>query len=138
MSCLVVGGLWRAGAGQPSVVRHRMRMLGGASIALNVALLFALDRGPRASVTVDLVTQGIILSSGALFLLAFAPPRWLRTVWWREEPDLLRPAEVALMVARSPAEVGEIVPHAARLVGAAAAVLTDPDGRLVARYGVVP
>ena len=137
LSSLCVRDLWRAGSGQPAVVRRRMRMLGVAAVLLNAALLAVAGGDARTSDQVSLAGQLLGLVSAGLFLAGFAPPRSLRTVWRREEADRLRLAEADLMLADTPDAVAAIVlPQAAGMLGARAAVLADAGGAVVAASGV--
>ena len=136
LSTLAVRRLWRAGSGQPSVVRHRMRMLAAASVALNAAVIVAAGSGSAESSSLRLVTQLLGLASAGLFLVAFSPPRSLRTVWRREELERLRLAEADLMLADTAAGVAAIVLcQAATLLGGRSAVLTDADGAVLFHHG---
>ncbi|HEX2024371.1 MAG TPA: EAL domain-containing protein [Acidimicrobiales bacterium] len=137
LSALSVARLWRAGRGQPTVARRRMRTLGIAAIVLNVALFIVVGSGGRGSADVTLAAQCAGLLSAVLFLLGFAPPRALRTWWRRPEVLAFRKAEAALMGADTADRVASILlPHAAELVGAQAAMLVTKDGVVRARHGI--
>jgi diguanylate cyclase (GGDEF)-like protein/PAS domain S-box-containing protein len=137
LSLLSVARLWRAGRGQPTVARRRMRTLGIAAIVLNLALFIVVGSGGRGSDDVTLVAQCAGLLSAVLFLLGFAPPRALRTWWRRPEVLAFRKAEAALMGADTADRVATILlPHAAELVGAQAAMLVTRDGEVRARHGI--
>ena len=128
--------LWRAGRGHPAVARRRMRTLGVASLALNAGLLLLAAGRPSPPTGLLLIGHTVGLSSAVLFLIAFAPPRLLRTIWRREDMERLHVAEADLMAAASSEAVTEIVlPQAARMVGARVGVFTDGDGCVVARHG---
>ncbi len=137
LSLLSVARLWRAGRGQPTVARRRMRTLGVAAVVLNVALFIVVGSGGRGSPHVTLAAQCAGLVSAVLFLLGFVPPSAVRT-WWRR-PDLLafRKAEAALMGADTADRVTTILlPHAAELVAAEAAMLVTKDGEVRARHRI--
>ena len=135
LSLLSVRWLWRAGRNQPAVARRRMHNLGLASLALNAGLLILAGAGSNPSIGLLLITKVVGLSGAAFFLVAFAPPRALRTIWRREEMERLRRAEAELMGADTREAVGLVVlPQAAHLMGARVAVLTDGDGRPIAGY----
>jgi hypothetical protein len=137
LSLLSVARLWRAGRGQPTVARRRMRTLGIAAIVLNIALFIVVGSGGRGSAPVTLAAQCAGLLSAVLFLLGFAPPRALRTWWRRPEVLAFRKAEAALMGADTADRVASILlPHAAELVGAQAAMLVTKDGVVRARHGI--
>ena len=137
LSLLSVARLWRAGRGQPTVARRRMRTLGAASIVLNIALFIVVGSGGRGSAHVTLAAQCAGLVSAVLFLVGFVPPRALRTWWRRPEVLAFRKAEAALMGADTADRVATILlPHAAELVGAQAAMLVTKDGEVRARHGI--
>jgi diguanylate cyclase (GGDEF)-like protein/PAS domain S-box-containing protein len=137
LSSLGVRGLWRAGSGQAAVVRRRMRMLGVAAVLLNAGLLLVAGGDLGTSGRVSLAGQLLGLVSAGLFVVGFAPPRSLRTVWRREEADRLRLAEADLMLADTTDAVAAIVLHqAAAMLGARSAVLADAGGAVVAAHGV--
>ena len=137
LSLLSVVRLWRAGRGQPTVARRRMRTLGAAAIVLNIALFIVLGSGGRGSAHVTLAAQCAGLVSAVLFLLGFVPPRALRTWWRRAEVLAFRKAEAALMGADTAERVATILlPHAAELVGARGAMLVTEDGEVRARHGI--
>jgi signal transduction histidine kinase len=129
--------LWRAGNDQPTVTRRRMRVLGAGAVALVLAILPAglpTDSQPGA---VEAVTQLLPCLAALLFLVGFAPPAWLRTVWRRQETADLREAEVELMGVMTAAEVADaLLPHVAKVFGAAGAMLVAGDGRPKATYGL--
>ena len=128
---------WRAGTGQPSVTRRRMRLLAIGALALVLAILpGALPDGDQPG-AVRAVTQILPTLAALLFLTGFAPPAWLRTVWRRQETAALREAEVELMGVMTAAEVADaLLPHVAKVFGAAGAMLVAADGRPKATYGL--
>ena len=126
------------GAGQPTVSRRRMRLLSFGSIGLALALVLAGAAGSGGGSTVTQVAvQLLALASAPLFLLGFAPPRWLLAAWRRPELVELRAAEEVLMRAMTPAEVGDrLLPHVTRIIGGRASVLVDVDGDVLGVDGV--
>ena len=66
--------LWRAGRGEASVARRRMRMLALASTALTAALVLAVAAGDQDDSVLALVVALLGTTSGVAFLLGFAPP----------------------------------------------------------------
>jgi PAS domain S-box-containing protein len=134
--CGVVAlGLWRAGRGQPTVARRRMRTmsLGAAGLALALVVAGEFSNGDAASLLVQL----LVLGAAPLMLVGFAPPRMLRVAWRRREETAMKDAGLSLMEATTISEVAQtLLPHARRLVGAAAAVLEDSDGEIIATDGL--
>lgn len=130
LSVTSVALLWQEAEGQPSVARRRMRFLAVAVLVLNIALIGAF--------TLTGAGQGVVQLLGGLsalgFLVAFAPPPWLRGVWRRPEEAHLQEAVAELMSARSPAEVaGALLPHVVAVMGGRAALL-DEKGDPIACY----
>ncbi|HEY3239781.1 MAG TPA: PAS domain-containing protein, partial [Acidimicrobiia bacterium] len=128
LSLLTVARLWRGGRGQPTIARQRMRMLAIAAVVLNLTIFLLANASDHA-------WTGLL--SGVLFLLGFAPPPALRARWRRPELEAFRRAEADLMRADTSERVTNLMlPHAARLVGAQAAVLLDGDGGVRACHGI--
>lgn len=126
--------LWRSGSGQPTLAQRRMRMMATGAVWLAAALLLAgtAPSGTEVSGT-QIAVQLFAIMSGPFFLLGFAPPTTVRTLWRRTEERRLRTAEAGLMSAEAPAEVGAILlPHVSRLLGGGPAELFDPGGQLLA------
>lgn len=132
---LVAVRLWRAGRGQPAIARRRMRLMAVAAVVIVIALAIAATGS--AEPMVRLTGQLFGIGSAVLFYLGFATPSLLRAAWRVEAEDELYRAAVALMRARSPDEVGDVmVPHLARVIGARGVVLRS-EGGAVARHGDV-
>ena len=128
LSLLSVARLWRCGRDQPTIARQRMRMLAIAALVLNLTIFMLANASDHA-------WTGML--SGVLFLIGFAPPRALRARWRRPEMEAFRRAEADLMSADTSERVTTLMlPHAARLVGAQAAVLTDAAGQVRACHGI--
>ncbi|MEA3077359.1 MAG: hypothetical protein QOF60_2267 [Actinomycetota bacterium] len=130
--------LWRAGRGQPTVTRRRMRTLSLGSAGMAIIILVGVAApSPGTDATVaSLVTAFIALATGPLFLLGFSPPRLVLAAWRRPEELELRTAETGLMAAMTPIEVAEVLlPHVARVMGARWAILADGNGKPLAAYG---
>ena len=130
--------LWRAGRGQPSVARRRMRTLALAAILITVALFMA-AAGPDSDSWLALGV-GILSTFSALsFLLGLAQPWFLRLLWRRPEQAQLQLAITGLMTATTPREVaGQVLPPLARMVGARRAAIYDADGNVIASHNAVP
>jgi signal transduction histidine kinase len=139
LSLFVAVRLWRSGQGQPSVVRHRMRLLAYGAITLSVVLILAGAGSSNPSAEFE-VLQGILtLASMFLFFFGFAPPKGLRKVWREPEEDLLRRSVDELLVARTPEEVTRIVlPLMGNMVGAHAIALLDERSQVLGAHGIEP
>lgn len=138
LSVLVARRLWRAGGGQPTISRRRMRTLSVGAAGMAAALVVAGVSPSSAKVTVaQILTQLMVLAVSPLFLLGFAPPRIVLASWRREAERELRDAERDLMQARTPAEVAALVlPHVTRILGGSGSVLSDADGAVLGAHGV--
>lgn len=139
LSLLVAVRLWRAGRGEPSVVRYRMRLLGVASIVLSSGIVVAgLGPGDRPP-GLDLALRLLILASALLFFAGFAPPEFLRVAWRRREQEEVRSALPDLMAATTPEDVtSSVLPRMAGIFGARAVALLDEEGRVVGSHDVTP
>jgi signal transduction histidine kinase len=139
LSLFVAFRLWRAGQGQPTVVRHRMRLLAVGAIALSIALILAGVAASDPSPTFELVQGLLTLASMFLFFFGFAPPKALRKVWREPEEELLRRSVDELLAAAEPEDVTRIVlPQMAAIVGARGVALLDADDRVLGVYGIDP
>jgi K+-sensing histidine kinase KdpD len=137
LSVVVATRLWRAGRGQPSVARMRMRMLSFASAALTVAIIGSAVANDSDSVVAAIV-QSIAFLSGVAFLLGLDPPQVVRASWRAPEQSRLQEAIRGLMtLATTRAEVAQrVLGPVAGLVGARAACIFDSDGKLLAEQSV--
>jgi PAS domain S-box-containing protein len=135
LSGVVAVQLWRAGKGQPTLARRRMRTLslGATGLALALVVGGEFSGGGISEVLVQL----LVLAAAPLMLVGFAPPRIVRVAWRRREEAALRQAGLSLMEATTTSEVARtLLPHARKLVGAALAILEDSSGAIVARDGL--
>jgi signal transduction histidine kinase len=126
--------LWRAGRGQPSVARRRMRLLAGATVAITVALFLAVPSSSRGSV---LALVGALVStvSAATFVLALDPPRSVRTIWRRPEQERVQAAIGELMRAEDEqGVVARVLEPMAALVGASMVTLVGRDGSVLGSH----
>ncbi len=137
LSAMASSRLWRSGRRQPTVIRRRMRTLGLAAAVLNLAIFTAASSTDPRSGVFAVSAQILGLVATVLFVLGFAPPSVLRVLWRRREVAAFHRAEADLMVASSSAQIADIVlPHAAELAGAQAAVLLDADGSALAQLRI--
>jgi signal transduction histidine kinase len=139
LSLFVAVRLWRSGQGQPSVVRHRMRLLAYGAITLSVVLILAGVGSSNPSPEFQVVQGALTLASMFLFFFGFAPPKGLRKVWREPEEDLLRRSVDELLMAPTPEDVTCIVlPLMGNMVGADAIALVDERGRVLGAHGIEP
>src|SRR5262249_57391685 len=82
LSSVAAARLWRAGRGQPSVARNRMRVLALSAGLLTVAIFAAAATSQSYSVS-SLVSNVLAIASALGFLLALAPPAIVRLIWRR-------------------------------------------------------
>ncbi|MDP9069610.1 MAG: ATP-binding protein [Actinomycetota bacterium] len=128
--------LWRAGRGQPTLARRRMRLLSVASIGITLALVVAAAQPDDTDVTSDLIVQLMALIAVTLFFIGFTPPALLRMAWRRPEQEALATATEQLVSATTPEEVtANLLPHVTSILGARGAVLLDRDGAVVGAVG---
>ena len=130
--------LWRAGRGQPTVARRRMRLLSVASAGLTLVLLIAgtaSEAGPGLSIFTSLLTTASTLA----FFFGFAPPPSLRMVWRRAEQEAIAIGTRGLMAATTEEEVVDgVLPYALQISGARAIALVDNVGRILGSAGEPP
>ncbi len=132
LSAVVAIRLWRAGKGQPTVARRRMRTMALGATGLALALVVAGQFSGGEGIA-DVFFGLLVLGAAPLMLIGFAPPRALRMVWRRREEAELREAGHSLMEAITTQEVARILlPHARILLGAEVARLEGEDGEIVA------
>ncbi|MFL5928081.1 MAG: ATP-binding protein [Gaiellaceae bacterium] len=134
LSVVVTIRLSRAGRGQPSVARKRMRLLAFGAAALTVALIGAVvfaDRGSAGA----LGAQIVALAAALAFLLGLDPPQFIRTSWRQPETQRLQEAIQGLMtLATTRAEVAQrVLGPVAGLVGASGAAILDAEGHVLAQ-----
>lgn len=137
LSVVVTTRLWRAGRGQPSVARIRMRLLSFASAALTLAIIGSAVATDASSAGAAVV-QVIALLSAVAFLLGFEPPQLVRSSWRAPEQQRLQEAIRGLMtLATTRAEVAQrVLGPLAALVGARGARIFDADGNVLAHQAV--
>jgi PAS domain S-box-containing protein len=132
---LVAYHFWRAGRGQPSVARRRMRLLSLASLGMTLALVVAITTSNSTDPGMQMVIQLFATASVLAFFLGFAPPVSVRVVWRMSEQDALRAGIRDLLQAGTTSDVSEqLLPHVARIVAARSVQLLSPQGDLVGSY----
>jgi signal transduction histidine kinase len=136
LSSVAAVRLWRAGRGQPSVSRRRMRLLAYAAGLITVAL-FAAAATSRSSSGLALASQVLALLSALAFLLALAPPAAVRVLWRRPAQERVQDAIRDLIIlSKSQAEVAQrVLGPMADIVGARAVCIRDDEGRILASHG---
>jgi len=129
--------LWRAGRGQPSLARRRMRLLATASALLTAALFVAvLAREPDSAFA---ATGGLLAFVSSIgFYLGLAPPQLVRLLWRRPEQRRLQEAIQGLMtIAKNRREVVErVLAPMADIVGARAVAIRDSDGAVLGAHNL--
>ncbi len=140
MSVVVIRQFWRAGAGQPTVIRARMRLLASAAMLLAVTLLLSSANGSSTEISAfSLLVQMLGIISGVTFLLAFSPPTVLRSAWRSVEEAELQTAALNLMGATGPREVTDtLLPHVAAVIGAGGVLVLANDGEILGEFGEIP
>jgi signal transduction histidine kinase len=140
LSFYVALRLWRAGGGQPTVVRYRVRLLSFAAIALSVVLIVAGAAGGTQPAWLELTSGLLLLVSALTFLVGFAPPLFLREIWRRPERGVLREGiDELVRFAATPAEItARVLPRMARVVGARGVELLDEKDAVLGTHGVEP
>jgi signal transduction histidine kinase len=135
LSSATIVGLWREGAGQPTVGRRRARLMSAGTAGMNVLILVAAG-GIGEAGTGQLLVQALLLVSLVAFAVGFAPPSLVRQAWRQPEQDALRRATEELVRATTVADVtATLLPHVARIVGGSGAALYDENGAVVASAG---
>ncbi len=129
LSMLAAGWLWRAGRGQPSMARNRMRLLSLGSVMVNLVIVTLGSASPARPWSVQLTAQFLGMAGGWLFFAGFAPPAALRALWRQRELESFHLAQAQLIVALDPKAVADvIVPQAVALLGGQSALMTGADG----------
>lgn len=138
ISFRVAWRLWRAGSGQPTVSRRRMRTMALGALGLAIVVLIAGSQDPTEEVrAIDIVTQIFTVTTGVLFYLGFSPPAVVRTVWRRNEEIGSKIAERSLMSALTPREIAAaLLPHVTHLTAGEGAVLLDETGSPIGTFGL--
>jgi signal transduction histidine kinase/ActR/RegA family two-component response regulator len=138
-SLIVAVRLWRAGRGQPTAARRRMRGLSIAAAGLSLVIVVAGAAPSGSSTPLSLATDAITLASALLFYLAFAPPAMLRNAWRQPEQAMLRSAMGELKTVTRPEEVADrLLPHVVGMVGGRGATLLDQSGTPIGSHGQTP
>lgn len=132
--------LWRAGRGQPTVARRRMRTMSMGSAGLSIALVIAGTASASEEVTgVQIATAVIALATGPFFLLGFAPPAFVRNAWRGQGSTRLQEAEFALMEALSPSDITDVLlPEVTELAAGRGSLAIDRDGAVTGVHGLTP
>jgi signal transduction histidine kinase len=134
LSVVVTVRLSRAGRGQPSVARKRMRLLAFGALALTVAVIGSAVTSDTDS-ALSLGAQIAALAAALAFLLGLDPPQFLRASWRQPETHRLQEAIQGLMtLATTRAEVAQrVIGPVGGIVGASSAAICDADGNLLAQ-----
>lgn len=132
--------LWRAGRGQPTVARRRMRTMSIGSAGLAITLVIAGVAPTGEEVTgVQIGTALLALATGPFFLLGFAPPALVRNAWRQQGSGRLQEAEFALMEALSPSDITDVLlPEVTELAAGRGSLVIDRDGAVPGVHGLAP
>ncbi|HEX2196657.1 MAG TPA: PAS domain-containing protein, partial [Actinomycetota bacterium] len=130
--------LWRAGRGQPTVARRRMRTMSIGSAGLAITLVIAGTASASEEVTgVQIATSVLALATGPFFLLGFAPPAFVRNAWRQQSSGRLQEAEFALMEALSPSDITDVLlPQVTELTAGRGSLIIDRDGAVTGVHGL--
>ncbi|MDQ3953527.1 MAG: PAS domain-containing sensor histidine kinase [Actinomycetota bacterium] len=130
--------LWRAGRGQPTVARRRMRTMSIGSAGLAITLVIAGTASASEEVTgVQIATSLLALATGPFFLLGFAPPAFVRNAWRQQGSGRLQEAEFALMEALSPSDITDILlPQVTELTAGRGSLVIDRRGAVTGVHGL--
>jgi signal transduction histidine kinase len=130
---------WVASRKQPSVQRTRMRALSFGFAAL-VAILLVAVLGGRAlqNPVATLLIQLVAMITVPLIYVSFAPPSLLRRIWRMGEENKLRAAIQDLLIfSPGPQALAEqAAGWAIRMLGAQAAFIVDPTGKVMASRNI--
>ena len=134
---IVVGTkLWRAGRGQPTVPRRRMRLMAIATMGMNLSVI-AGQVVPDDQVSVArLILRLLSLTSAAMLYVGLAPPQWLLHVWRRKAGMEFQRIMGALVSARTMQGLSEVLlPPTVAMIGARGAQLVSSTGEIVGSCG---
>ena len=138
-SLIVAVRLWRAGRGQPTAARRRMRGLSTGATGLSLVIVVAGVAPAAGSSALTLATDVVTTCSAVMFYLAFAPPVLLRNAWRQPEQAMLRSAMGELKTVTQDAEVADcLLPHVVGMVGGQGAALLDRSGTVLGSHGHTP
>ena len=138
-SLIVAVRLWRAGRGQPTAARRRMRGLSMGAAGLSLVILVAGVAPAASSRLLTSLTLVVTLASALMFYLAFAPPVVLRNAWRQPEQAMLRSAMGELKTVTRAAEVAAcLLPHVIGMVGGRGAAMLDESGTILGTHGHTP
>jgi signal transduction histidine kinase/CheY-like chemotaxis protein len=127
-------GLWRMGAGEPTLARRRARLMSAGTGGMNLLIIVAAAGGDEGAG--ELGVQAVLLLSLVSFAVGFAPPKLVRLAWRQPEQEALRRATEQLVAATTVSEVTDtLLPQVAHVVGGAGVALWDEEGRVVASFG---
>jgi PAS domain S-box-containing protein len=139
ISLIVAVKLWRAGRGQPTAARRRMRALSLAATGLSVVLVVAGVAPSTGSGPLEVASRLFTMGSALLFYLAFAPPAVLRNAWRKPQQETFQRAMSDLKAVTRVEDVAAcLLPHLLSLVGARGAALLDQSGRPIGSHGQTP
>ena len=136
---VVVGvKLWRAGKGQPTVPRRRMRTMALATMGMNLSVIIGQAASPGDVSATRLGLRFLSLGSATMLFIGLAPPAWLLHLWRRPETVELQRVMGSLLGARTLSELSDILlPPTVGFIGARGARLVSNTGEVIGTYGEV-
>ena len=132
---------WLVARELPAVQAWRLRTLSLGFAGLVAVLLFAVAAGTEsANPVVEVFIQVVVLTVIPLLYVSFSPPAWLRREWRASEEEGLRAFMHDLLTVAGTVDslTRRALDWSMRIVGGAAAVSFDGDGKLLAARGMNP
>ena len=140
VSVVVLTRLWRAGRGQATVARRRMRMLSIATGLLDVSLLLSAFLPSTDQHSAARLGTGLLTTVSCIcFFLGFAPPALLRQIWRRGAEHALQRAQLELMTASTRGQVLDLLlPHGVGVLSGRSGAFVDVAGTVITAVGMTP
>ena len=134
---IIVGGrLWRAGRGQPTVPRRRMRLLALATMGMNLSVILGQAAQPGDVSATRLALRLLSVGSSAMLFVGLAPPAWLLHLWRRREMLELQKVMADILSARTMKDLSDVLlPPTVGFIGARGARLISTTGEVIGSEG---
>ena len=130
---------WWAARRRSAVQRARLRALSAGYAAILLILLVAGFGGSAIrNDAVQWLFEVIAIIALPLLVVSFAPPRWVRRLWWDREAEKFREAvhDLVLFSPDRPTLARRAADWGLRLVGADGVAVVDADGHILALSGM--